>query len=764
MLTNNIKTNVTSSGMDLSFFQRQFFYLLLFFIPWLVLPLPWDPTESIKVTFFLVISAIVILLEIVKWIWDGKIAIYKSVFDKVLLLLLLSFIISSIFALDRWTAIWGFDGRLGTGIVSMSVFFTFIFLSRSFLNNKKYIVKSIEILMFGISVLAILSLISFFKVNIFGWIPIFKHFFVVGLPLTFYSRELVLIASGLILLSVYLVINYLREKKYQKVLLPFLSMIIGFLVVPMFSINQGVALPIILFVALAFTALLLFMKLEKSLRFLPALISILAILSTVFAVGLQYDSFKNSLFGKSFEVVTPIQLASDISWSVSSRAIVEDFFRGLVGLGNDSFAIAYNLFKPAVQSTISLSNVSFISSSSEFFTTLATRGIAGVVVWILLGVVLIKTLINDLTNQKSEDSLVVLILQISTLVLYLGSFFVSYSFLLYFIFGIFILLSIMSRNIYNGNDEQFLLKFWAVNVGGVSQNITKTINNVNWFLTTLTIILIFAGLLALGSRVVSVMYVARAEAFAAEETEKYASEEEITIEVREEFFNNLISYYFNALRYDNSNPVANRKASTASIEIMNILSEIYQKSSEEEKSSILSEISSWKNTAIDLSREAITTSQFNYSNWYVRADVYIGFLSIGLSDYSEDALFALQRCVNLNPLDFESYYRAGQIYMIKEDYEKALSAFDGGLRINGQHVPSLVLSARILSENGEIKTAVEYLEAAKRIMEVNKLQTDPMYESITKTLKEFNTNSQQSSETLKEIGEDDLTGDLSPLN
>ena len=764
MLTNNTKTNVISSGMDLSFFQRQLFYILLFFIPWLVLPLPWDPTEYIRVSFFIVLSSIVILLEVVKWIWDGKIAIYKSAMDKVFLLLFLSFIVSTVFALDRWTAIWGFDGRLGIGLVSISVLLTFFFISRSFLNNNKYIVKSVQILILGISVLAVLSLLSFFKVDIFGWVPMFKHFFAVGLPLTFYYRELVLIASGLIFISIYLVIHYLREKKYQNVLLPFFSMIIGFFVIPVFSINQGVAIPILIFVSLAFTALLLFVKIEKNLRFLPALISILSLLSTIFAIGLQYDSFKDSLFGKSFDVVAPIQLASDISWSISSKVIVEDFFRGLVGIGNESFAIAYNLFKPAVQSIISIGNVSFISSSNELFTILATRGIIGVIVWILLGLVLIKTFVNDLTSQNNENSLLLYILQISTIVLYLGFMFVSYSFLLYFIFGMFVLLSIMSRNIISKNEEQFLIKFWAVNVGGVSQNISKTINSVNWFLTTLVIVIVFAGLLTLGSRFLSVIFTAQAEAFSAEEMKKHTSEESVTIEVREEFFNNIISYYFKALQYDSSNPIANREASSTSVEIMNVLSEIYQKSSEGEKSTILSEISSWKNTAVDLSREAITTSPFTYSNWYVRSSVYIGFLSIGLSDYSEDALFALQRCVNLNPLDFESYYRAGQIYMIREDYEKALAAFDGGLRINGQHVPSLVLSARILNENGDTKTAISYLEAAKKIMEVNKLQTDPIFESITEALREFGSGTQEEGQTLKEIGEDDLIDYLPPSN
>jgi tetratricopeptide (TPR) repeat protein len=477
--------------------------------------------------------------------------------------------------------------------------------------------------------------------------------------------------------------------------------------------------------------LLLFVKLEKSLKFLPVLLSILSVLGMIFAVGFQYESFKSSIWGSSFEIVNPINLASDISWSIAGKVMVNDFFRGVVGVGNESFSIAYNQFKPAVASTIGLGNVSFNSASSEFFTILATRGIVGIIVWILLGIVLLKTFISDLTNNSNGDeNLLLYMLEINSIVLFVLSFFVSFSFTMYFLLFVSLLILLVMRSVIGNKEEQFLLKFWAVNVGGVSQDISKTMNSINWFLTGLFILVIFGGLLSLGTKVLSTMYIVRADIYSIEENKKFSEKEDITLEEREAFFNQRMAYFYKSLRYDSSNQIANRNASNTAIEIMNVLSEGYKKASEEEKASILAEISNWKNMAIEFSREPINTSPYTYSNWYTRASVYLGFLSIGLSDYSEDALFALQNAVNLNPLDFESYYRAGQIYMIKEDYDNALAAFNNGLGINGQHVPSLVLSARILNEKGDTENAISYLEAAKKIMEVNKLEDDEMYKSI----------------------------------
>ena len=70
--------------------QRYVFYFTLFLIPWFVVPLPSDPTEQIRSVAFIFLASIIILLEVIKWIWDGKISITKSPFDKIFLILILS--------------------------------------------------------------------------------------------------------------------------------------------------------------------------------------------------------------------------------------------------------------------------------------------------------------------------------------------------------------------------------------------------------------------------------------------------------------------------------------------------------------------------------------------------------------------------------------------------------------------------------------------------------------------------------------------------
>jgi hypothetical protein len=143
---------------------------------------------------------------------------------------------------------------------------------------------------------------------------------------------------------------------------------------------------------------------------------------------------------------------------------------------------------------------------------------------------------------------------------------------MYFVFTISVLFSLIARNIYRRNNEQFILKFWAVNVGGVSQDATKTVNSVNWFLTGVAIVVVFAGFVGLGYRSLSTMYLAKAKAFAVEEVSKYENEEDITLDIREEYFNKLMSYYMTSLKYDPSNPVANRNAATNAVEAFNVLS------------------------------------------------------------------------------------------------------------------------------------------------------------------------------------------------
>ncbi len=88
--------------------------------------------------------------------------------------------------------------------------------------------------------------------------------------------------------------------------------------------------------------------------------------------------------------------------------------------------------------------------------------------------------------------------------------------------------------------------------------------------------------------------------------------------------------------------------------------------------------------------------------------------------------------------------------MVKEDYDKALSTLDMVLRINGQHVPSLILSASILYEKKDTEQAILYLKAAKEILEVNKLDTGETYDNIVKSLEQLGA-TQEDTEKVEEV-------------
>ena len=183
-MSKEIKAPISSVFNLVSSIQRGILYLTLFIIPWFVIPLPYDSSEKIKSVVFIILTSLLILLEVVKWIWDGKVSIIKSPFDKVFLLLFSSFLLSFVFAQDSWISFWGYDGRVGRGFFAVIFLFLFFYLTRGILQKRKEIVRAIEILSLGLLVLIVLSLLSVLKVNIFVWIPYIKDFFVVGLPLT----------------------------------------------------------------------------------------------------------------------------------------------------------------------------------------------------------------------------------------------------------------------------------------------------------------------------------------------------------------------------------------------------------------------------------------------------------------------------------------------------------------------------------------------------------------------------------------------------
>lgn len=731
-------TESKNNTFDLSTIQRFVFYVMLIVTPVFFIPLPWDITERGKSLLFLVFAILLIFLEFVKWIWNGKITIVKSSLDIPFGLILLSSLLSTFLARDGWTAIWGNDGSLANGFLIAIGLISIFFFSRSFLYSKQTLMKSLEMFLIGITVTTFLSFLSVLGVKVVSSISWYKSIFAPGLPLTYSNSSLFVISAVAILISVFLLASYISEKRYSKIWLVILTTILNGIALTIASMGIGVSLIILFALTILLLSVILFLKVERENRYMPIVVGIFGLVLVLVSVLLQSSSARESLFGKEFQILMPVSLGNDISWNISTSAISSNLFTGIFGLGNDSFSQAYLYFKPNNSDTIALGTSSFAYASNEIFTLLSNNGLLGLGIWIFLGISVIKVLTKDIREYNKGVGVEYLILDSVALFLLLSSLLIPFPFLLKFTFYLIVLFVIIVHNYMRRNkDDLMVIRFWAMDSG----NNSKNMSGVNWVFTGLIGLLSAFLVIQIFSLLVSTTLVLKAEAYAVEETKGYENGEDITNEQRQELLKNLLSSYDKALSYDKQSPVLNRRLGLMSLEMVNSLSTDYQVEgiSDEDKAAILKQVGNWKNVSIDFSREAVNTSPYTYANWSSRASVYLGLVGVGLQDYSEDTLNALDRSIGLNPYDYDSYYKKARVYVLSKDYEKALTSLNTVLSINNQHIPSYILAAQVSQELKDMTSYKAYLETAKKVLEAYDEQESDTYKSIVKALEQTGT-------------------------
>jgi len=261
--------------------------------------------------------------------------------------------------------------------------------------------------------------------------------------------------------------------------------------------------------------------------------------------------------------------------------------------------------------------------------------------------------------------------------------------------------------------------------------------NINVFLTVVTVLITCGFLVLWGSKVISSAYLLKAESYYIEQKKIYA-EKEPSLNQREDFVKRMTGYYSKALKFDNKDPLVNRKLGLMYLEQVGIAAEKYSKNKEsEEANTIIKNIGQWKNYAIDYIRKSIDRSPAIYANWEARARVYMGLVGFGFYDYTADALFSLEKAIELNPLNFELYYYKAQLNVISGDKDGALSALTQVLGINPQHVASIMLAGEINKEKGNIEVYESYLKAAKKILEIQGNTDIEQYKEISNQLNEL---------------------------
>jgi len=397
---------------------------------------------------------------------------------------------------------------------------------------------------------------------------------------------------------------------------------------------------------------------------------------------------------------------------------------GILGLGLDSFGVAFTALKP-----IELMDYNFLSAYNEVLTSLSNAGFLWLIIWLVLGWYVLKDLIADIKEYGSKSEAIVFF-DVIVLFLYLTSFLTTYTILLRFLFFLGITLNIVLRNLYKQHEvNNMVLKIWSMNIG---ENREGNTSITQICLTGLTVVVIILGAIKLGNMTLSGLYILRAESYVSEENDKYSeSGEEISLEDEEEIIDNLYRWYQLAVKYDRRNPLVNRKFSTVAVDKLSILMEKYEDTEDED---ILSDAVELRKQAFEYSRIAINLSPSLYSSYDSRAEIYLGIINLGYTEYIRDAISVIDEAIDINPYDYGNYYNKGWLYYLLQNYDLALESSTQALSIRGDYIEALLLSANINGIQGKTEIQLSYLEAVKTILEENDYQGTELYNSLVEQI------------------------------
>ncbi len=728
--------------------QKYLFYLVLLITPLAIMPFPWDWTERSMSLVILSLSTIIISLEIIKLLWDGKVTFLKSILDGGIFAILVSLILSTLFSKDFNSSIWGADGRLGGGLIVFVTILLVCLSARTFIKNMGEIRRALLIFIVSFTIINVLSFISFVGGDVLGVVPVYKELGQAGLPLLRSSKVHLFVNFILMLLNLGFIVDFLikGDGKNNGLTIVVISSIISALNIWIFSINQGIGL-IILFVLLVIASWFFGIRRLKLSQSVSRNILISIIIFIILILGptilLQIPSMRDAILPQSINLVAQVSLGSDVSWIIAASVFIASIGKGLFGMGVDTYSISYNLYKPLNSNLLQYNGVNFFNGSSELLTQFANGGLIWLLAWGFLGFVIFKMIKRDfgkikIYKEDPNNSWMVIVFDIVILYIFLSSFFAVYSVLILLLLLIMIgfrsvLLEVLSK----GTEEKFVIKLWTANLKPENENGKSS----HSFSILLTLVATSVGLGMLGlwaSRTISSAYLLKAESYYLSQVKQYEGKEP-TIEERSTFINSMLYYYSTAARFDAKNPLLNRKIGTMYLELIGIATERYSQEGIDDarKVSLINDVGKWKNYALDYTRRSIDTDVAVYSNWEARSNVYMGLVGMGFKDYISDALYSLEEAVKLNPLNFDLYYDQAQLYFVNGDKDSTLSALTKVLSINAQHIPSIMLAAEINNQKGNIAVYESYLKAGKKILE-NTGETDTeVYKQIADKLNEL---------------------------
>ncbi len=712
--------------------QRSVFYISVLIIPISVIPLPWDTTEFSMGLVLMFFSTIVITLELIKLVYTGRILIPKTSVDIGVLATLLSVLISTGLSKSLPTSLWGYDFRLGSGAVLILLSFIYLYTARSFLFKSEEVLNTARFLIIGTFISAIFSIVSFFGVNILQFIPSFDVLFTSGLPLFSSSRISVIVWGVSFLLSFYLSANSFKAKTLPFFIFATISTVVHLIAIFLFSIAQGWEIFALILGALIFFVYKgVYVSKEKRSRAYNLVIYATVAVTVLAFVTSQIPYIRSGVGNFSKSLVTQITISNDSSLKVVTQALSKDIVSTVFGIGHDTFSISFNQFRPLNDQTSLVNGTNFTNATNQIFNIMANRGLLGLASFLAL-VFFVGKYINSNIKANKDESNYILLFDTITAFMLLTSIFVYHNFIINFIFLLIISLSVSLKGIVQKDKLEVYVINWGV--------FTHSNNNLGLKNASLGVVAVFAvvGILLnisyfrIGLSAYNTLQAERITAQARVNSDNLKDHE------KEDILKRAINYYASAITNNKTNDVLHRRAALILSQYLEVLAVKYEKAEDEQqKKEIFENIATYVEISSEEAKKATDLAPTVYANWSARSTVYSKLVGLGLTSYTKSALSALQNSASLNPLNYDVYYNAAQLYVLNNESDNALRTLNQLFSINPTHIPSLILAGEISTKDKDLKQAERYFTDAKKVMEETSSTDNEIYRYITKRLKEI---------------------------
>lgn len=658
--------------------------------------------EMPKLVFLLVATLLLVGLWIFSWIVRGKISITRTPLDIPLLLLLVGIILSTYFSASRSEAIYGNFPQVHTSAVAWVCYILLYFVAVSNLKNLAQIKTLLYVLYASATVIAIVSILSFFHV----FLPFdFAH--AVNFTPTgsvFSSLALLLLLLPLPLLSI---IN--PSKYFPLPIAVILAVLFGVTVVFIGSLPTYVVL-------VAIFAVCLFVSNRQQTRkmflffLIPVVIVALAfVLAYIPLPGFDTISQMEAHFPKE------IQLPLSVSWKISASAFRDAPF---IGTGPSSYLSNFTTYKPIEFNTFSFWNFSFGSAYNEFLQVLGTLGLIGFVALIWMCLVILLNSWRNLSSTKEpvdEHSHIIPALAISGFVAVL-LLVLHATTLVSIVATIFILAILMASQ--KAIRERIM--YFSVGIKALTSD--KQFDLFPIIIFVIYLIVAVAVLLKAFNAVAADYYHRKALSLASSNgtlTYQYLQ--------KAETLNPYIDLYRVDLAQTNfalANAIAVQKGPSKSNPKGTL--------TDQDKKTIQTLLSQ----AINEGRVSVTLNPRSARNWEVLASIYRNITGVAQNALAF-SLDAYGRAIQLDPVNPALRLSVGGIYYSEKNYPLAVRFFTDAANLKPDYANAYYNLTIALRDSGDLQNALLVAQQTVVLMQQNKLTNTADYKTAQALVSEL---------------------------